>query len=103
MPCLNTSRPNHAFKKHEKSTRHTKLEVESSSNEASVYYNIIIRAEKINLNKRHTNQFYLQKCIHTIYFMIQKNITLSDLLSIVVLSEKFHSRKISRGNYKTLP
>ena len=36
-PCLNTSHPNHAFKKREKSARHRKLELKLSSNEASVY------------------------------------------------------------------
>ena len=38
--CLNTSHPNHAFKNHEKSARHKKLELKLSSNEESV------RAEK---------------------------------------------------------
>ena len=55
----NTSHPNHAFKKHEKSTRHKKLELKLSSNEASVYNHIIVGAEKINLNKRHTNHLYM--------------------------------------------
>ena len=32
----------------------------------------------MNLNKRHTNHLYTRKCIHTIYFMIQKNIALSE-------------------------
>ena len=43
-PCLNTSHPNHVFKKHEKSARPEKLEPKLSSNEASVYNQIIVRA-----------------------------------------------------------
>ena len=39
---------------------------------------IIVGAEKINLDKRHTNHLYMRKCIRTIYFMIQKNIALSE-------------------------
>ena len=77
-PCLNTSHPNHAFKKHEKSARHKKLELKLSSSEARVYDHIIVGAEKINLNKRHTNHLYMRKSVHAIYFMIQKNIALSE-------------------------
>ena len=36
-PCLNSSHPNHAFKKREKSAWHKKLELKLSSNEASVW------------------------------------------------------------------
>ena len=43
-PCLNTSHPNHVFKKHEKSARPEKLEPKLSSNEASVYNQIVVRA-----------------------------------------------------------
>ena len=75
-PCLNTSHPNHAFKKHEKSARHKKLQPKLSSSEASVYDQIIVGAEKINLNKRNSNHLYMRKCIHTIYLMIQRNIAL---------------------------
>ena len=66
------------FKKHEKSARHKKIELKLSSNEASVYDHIIVGAENINLNKRQTNHLYMRKCIHTIYFMIQKSIALSE-------------------------
>ena len=48
-PCLNTSHPNHAFKKYEKSAKHKKLELKLSSNEASAHDHIIVGAEKINL------------------------------------------------------
>ena len=30
------------------------------------------------VNKRHTNNLYMRKCIHTIYFMIQKHVALSE-------------------------
>ena len=58
-PCLNTSHPNHTFKKHEKSAKHKKLELELSINEASIYDHIIVGAEKMNLNKRQTNHLYM--------------------------------------------
>ena len=97
-PCLNTSHPNHSFKKHEKSTRHKKLELKLSSNEASVYDYVIAGAVKINLNKRHTNHLYMRKCIDTIYFMIQKNIALSENYGDM----NFIAEKLP-ANYKTIP
>ena len=97
-PCLNTSDPNHAFKKHDKSPMHKKLELKLSSNEASVYDYVIAGAVKINLNKRHTNHLYMRKCIDTIYFMIQKNIALSENYGDM----NFIAEKLP-ANYKTIP
>ena len=58
-PCLKN--PNHAFKKHDKSVRQKKVELKLSSNAAYVYDHIIVGAEKISLNKRHTNHIYMRK------------------------------------------
>ena len=90
--CLNTSNPNHAFKNYEKSGRHKKLELKLSSNESSVYDDIIAGAEKTNLNKRRTNHLYMGKCIHSIYFMIQKNIA---PIRKLWWYDQFHSRKLA--------
>ena len=91
-PCLNTSNPNHAFKNYEKSGRHKKLELKLSSNESSVYDDIIAGAEKTNLNKRRTNHLYMGKCIHSIYFMIQKNIV---PIRKLWWYDQCHSRKLA--------
>ena len=44
----------------------------------SVYDQLIVGAERINLNKKHTNQLFMRKCIHTINFLIMKNIAISE-------------------------
>ena len=77
-PCLNTSHPSHAFKQHKRSSNHQRLEEKIRNKDSTVYDQLVMGAEKINLNKKHTNHLYLRKCIHSIYFMISKNIPLSE-------------------------
>ena len=66
------------LKKHEKPLWHKKLEAKLSSNAVSVYNHIILGAEKTNLNKRHTNDLCIWKFIHSVYFVIQINIAVSE-------------------------
>ena len=44
----------------------------------SVYDQLIVGTERINLNKKHTNQLYMRKCVRTINFLIMKNIAISE-------------------------
>ena len=43
-----------------------------------IYDQTVMRVEKNNLNKKHTYHQYFCQCIHRIYFMISKNIPLSE-------------------------
>ena len=75
-PCQNTSHISHEFKQHANSNRHQRLQKKLTT--TSVYVQIIIGIEKINLDKkRHVNQLYIRKCSHTIYYVISKNMVLS--------------------------
>lgn len=78
-PCMNTKHPSYAFKQHEKSNRHIRLEnkVNIASKE-SVLDSMILGAEKKTTSKIHSNNLYLRKCIQTIFFMIKKHIALTD-------------------------
>lgn len=76
---MNTKHPSYAFKQHEKSNRHIRLEnkVNIASKE-SVLDSMILGAEKKTTSKIHSNNLYLRKCIQTIFFMIKKHIALTD-------------------------
>ena len=97
-PCLNTS--NHVFKKTGKMHKAKNWEVKLSDNEASAYDHIIVGAEKINLNKRHTSHLYMWK-MHSHYLLYdsQKHCAIRKIWWYA----EFHSRKISGANYKTRP
>ena len=88
--------------KNDKFARHKKLELKLSSSEASIDDHIIVGVKKINLQD--TNHLYMQKCIHTIYFMIQENIALSenygDMMSFI--AEKL-AEPITKQYLETCP
>ena len=76
-PCVNTTHPGQAFKQHNESANHKRFEIKQLGTCAlSVYDQLIVGTERINLNKKHTNQIYMRKCVHTIIFLIMRNIAI---------------------------
>ena len=73
--CVNTEHPTHAFNQHEKSGRHQRLEkkLHKSENELA---EALQRAELSLVEKAKVNT-YITKCIHTIHYLISKNITVN--------------------------
>ena len=57
-PCVNTTHPGHAFKQHNESANHKRLEKKKQLGTCalSVYDQLIVGTERINLNKKHINQ-----------------------------------------------
>ena len=74
--CVNTEHPTHAFKQHEKSGRHQRLEktLHKSENELA---EALQRAELSLVEKAKVNT-YITKCIHTIHYLIRKNIAVNE-------------------------
>ena len=77
-PYENTSHLSHAFKQHKSSARHKRLEKKLTDNSVSVYEEMVLGVEKINLPQKNTNLLYMQKCIHSTNYMIKKPLTLTD-------------------------
>ena len=76
-PCVNTTHPEHAFKEHNESANHKRLEKKQLGTCAlSIYDQLIVGTERLNLNKKQTNQSHMRKCVHTINFLIMKNIAI---------------------------
>ena len=75
-PCVNTEHPTHAFKQHEKSGRHQRLEKKlyKSENELS---EALERVELRAVDKAKVNTLYITKCIHAIHYLIRKNIAVN--------------------------
>lgn len=92
-PCANTTHPSLAFKKHEKSSRHKRLEEKLLSDEGTdVYSKIIISSEKQKKSRFEINRLYMQKCIHTIFYMVRKHMALTGNYGDMIdfMNEKLH-------------
>ena len=77
-PCINTYYPNNDVRLHENSNKHQRLEnkITEASRESALYKFIIV-AQKKSFNTIHTNNLHLRKCIHTLFFMVKKRMTLT--------------------------
>ena len=73
-PCKNTTHPTHAFKQHELSDRHKRLELK----ESCAIGDSLANAELFQTHRKHVNNLYLRKTVHTIFYMVKKNIALSE-------------------------
>ena len=51
-PCENNSHPSHAFKQHENSASHKRLEKKLTGNSVSIYDQMVLGVEKINLYRK---------------------------------------------------
>ena len=94
-PYENTSHLSHAFKQHESSAHHKRLEKKLTDNSVSVYEEMVLGVEKINLPQKNTNLLYMQKCIHSTNYMIKKP---PDINGQLWRPNQLHSTKI-RGTY----
>ena len=75
-PCVNTEHPTHAFKQHEKSGIHQRLEKKLYKSENELK-EALQRAELSLVEKAKVNTLYITKCIHTIHYLIRKNIAVN--------------------------
>ena len=75
-PCANTSHPLVAFNKHAKSKRHQRLEekmLKDAAGFVDVHGQMIAGSQKQKKSRIEINRLYMQKFIHTIFFLVRKH------------------------------
>ena len=94
-PCVNTEHPTHAFKQHEKSGRHQILEKKLYKSENELK-EALQRAELYLVEKAKVNT-YITKCIHTIHYLIWKNIAVNTNYADLI---RFFATELQEPNTK---
>ena len=76
--CESTTHPSHAFRQHEMSERHIRLEKKTIGPGSPEMTDALAVSKAQNINRQYVNKLYFSKCIDSIFFMIKKHWPLTD-------------------------
>ena len=76
--CENTTHSSHAFRQHESSGRHIRLEKKTIGSGSAEMTDALAVSKAQNIKRQYVNKLYLSKCMDSIFFMIKKHCPLTD-------------------------